>query len=316
MRIIAADIGGTYSRVAWQDDDTSADERLVVENADFETFDAVLRHAYSRFGIDGRPIDCMALALPGPVHQEPVVLTNIPWQVSRAAIARDFNVGRLVIANDFQAAAMGAVGEPREALKVLNPGEPDDGPVVVTGAGTGLGMSWFAGDPRRYWPRATEGGHQDFAPQDTRQAALHARLAERLGHVSYERVLSGDGLLNCYRGCAGVDATAATPAEVLTLARSGAQDATDAIDLFTAVFAAYAGNLALAFNPTGGIYLCGGLTLHMADWFDEARFRARYVDKGRMADVVTRIPVFLVTRHNTGLAGAIRLARHNPGADS
>ena len=76
------------------------------------------------------------------------------------------------------------------------------------------------------------------------------------------------------------------------------------MELFVAVFAAYAGNLALAFNPTGGIYLCGGLTVHLADWFEPAAFAALFSAKGRMAAVVRRIPVFLVMRHDTGLAGA------------
>ena len=79
------------------------------------------------------------------------------------------------------------------------------------------------------------------------------------------------------------------------------------------MFAAYAGNLALSFNPTGGIYLCGGLSAHLADWFDPTAFQARFSAKGRMAEMAKQIPVFLVTRHNTGLAGAMRLAIQNTG---
>ena len=82
------------------------------------------------------------------------------------------------------------------------------------------------------------------------------------------------------------------------------------MQLFVGIFAAYAGNLALTFNPGGGIYLCGGLTVHLAEWFEPAFFMASYSAKGRMAGVVSRIPVFLVTRHDTGLSGARHIAKN------
>jgi len=313
MRLLAADIGGTFSRLAWQDDGNARDEQIVLENARFDTLEAVLEHALATFGTLDQAIDRMALAVPGPVHADPVTLTNIAWTLSRARLKEAFKVGQLTIANDFQAAALGAVLEPVEHLKVLNPGTPDDGPVVVAGAGTGLGMSWL---PRRdldLAPHPTEGGHVDFAPQNRSQRALSEALAGRFGHVSYERLLSGDGLVNIYTHIAGGPQATPTPREVHALAEGGDADATSAVGLFVDVFAAYAGNLALSFNPTGGIYLCGGLAAHLADWFDPPTFQRRFCAKGRMADTVKRIPVFLVTRHNTGLAGAIRLARQNTG---
>jgi glucokinase len=313
MRLLAADIGGTYSRIAWQDDHDGRDERIVLENARFGAFEEVLEHALQSFGTRDQAIDRMALAVPGPVHSDPVVLTNIAWTLSRAALKRDFGVGDLTIANDFQAAALGAVLEPFEHLKVLNPGTPDDGPVVVAGAGTGLGMSWL---PRRdldLAPHPTEGGHVDFAPQDDVQRGLFETLSGRFGHVSYERILSGDGLVDAYTHIADVHHEAPTPRRIHALAGRGDEHAVAAVRLFGDVFAAYAGNLALSFNPTGGIYLCGGLAAHLAAWFDPPGFQLRFAAKGRMADTVKRIPVFLVTRHNTGLAGAIRLARQNTG---
>ncbi len=112
----------------------------------------------------GQPIERMTLAVPGPVHTDPVMLTNIRWQFSRDALKSRFNVAELVVVNDFQAAALGAVLEPYERLKVLNAATPDDGPVVVAGAGTGLGMAWLPRNTLNGLPQATEGGHIDFAP--------------------------------------------------------------------------------------------------------------------------------------------------------
>ena len=302
MTSLAADIGGTFSRLSWPFPGGSEEQRF--SNADFESLEAVIDHGMALRGIAGEAIDEMVLALPGPIHVDPVVLTNINWQVQRAALQHRYGVRLLTIVNDFQAAALGAIAEPYDRLKVLNAATPDDGPVVVAGAGTGLGMAWLPSADVGGLPRATEGGHLDFAPNSARELALLRWLSERYGHVSYERILSGDGLLDTYRFFAGGSGQAATPAQIKALADSGDGSAGDAIRLFVDVFAGYAGNLALAFNPGAGIYLCGGLTAHLVDWFDPTAFAIAFCNKGRMADVVRRIPVFLVTRQDTGLTGA------------
>jgi glucokinase len=312
MNALAADIGGTYSRLAWLDDAAEADEQRFA-NADFASLEAVIAHGLALRGAPDARIERMVLAVPGPVQADPIRLTNIDWQVERDALAARFGVAQLTIVNDFQAAALGAVRQPRGQRRVLNAVAPDAGPVVATGAGTGLGMAWLASAEDSGLPRATEGGHLDFAPNSEREVALYRWLAERYGHVSYERVLSGGGLLDSYHFLAGARAQAESPADVAALARQDDADATAAIELFVAVFAAYAGNLALAFNPTGGIYLCGGLTAHLADWFDPDSFMAVCAAKGRMAEVVRRVPVFLVTRHDAGLAGAKDILQRSTG---
>lgn len=308
MLSLAADIGGTYSRLAWLEDGVPADEQLF-ENARFCDLETVIDAGMTALGCAGQPIGQMVLAVPGPVHDDPVVLTNIDWRIGREALRSRFGVRQLSVVNDFQAAAVGAVNEPYERLKVLNPKTPDDGPIVVTGAGTGLGMAWLPRRDHPGLPHATEGGHLDFAPNDGAQVALYRALAERHGHVSYERVLSGDGLLDSYRFIAGNGARAATAAAVVELAGGNDEHARRAVQSFVAIFGAYAGNLALAFNPTGGIYLCGGVTLHLADWFEPTAFTAAFTAKGRMSGVVRRIPVFLVTRPDTGLAGAKHIVK-------
>ena len=314
MMSLAADIGGTYSRLAWLDDGTvPAGDPQVFRNAEFGSLEDVISHGLAERGRSAEPIGHMVLALPGPVQADPILLTNIDWQLRRDALQSRFAVTRLTIVNDFQAAALGATAEPIDRLKVLNSAIPDDGAVVIAGAGTGLGMAWMPDRGPGQLPRASEGGHLDFAPNDPVQLRLYRELAGRFGHVSYERIVSGNGLVSTYRFLAGTSAEAATPAQIVSAAARGDGHATEAVQLFVAVFAAYAGNLALAFNPTGGLYLCGGLAVHLAEWFDPLAFQSAFAAKGRMADMVRRIPVFLVTRHDAGLAGAIMIARHTTG---
>ncbi len=313
MNRLAADIGGTYSRFAvCADGDTPASEPLILRNAEFASLDAALTKALATLGWHGGGIAHLVLALPGPVEQDPVVLTNIDWRIERAALRRRFAIDRLTVVNDFQAAAIGALRAPAEQRRILNPGATDDGPCVVAGAGTGLGMAWFCQADSYTLPAATEGGHLDFAPGNERELALFRHLAARHGHVSYERILSGAGLVETFRFLANVDDDTLRPADIAARASGGDPLAVAAVRAFVGVFAAYAGNLALAFNPGGGIYLCGGLTIHLADWFEPTAFATRFADKGRMAEMVRRIPVYLVARHDVGLAGALDIAeKHN-----
>ena len=309
MMYLAADIGGTYSRFALSGDSDSDDQRLQeFDNTDFDGIESMIARALDVPGFAGQPIDRMVLAVPGPVHNDPVQLTNIDWQLHREALLDRFRVADLTVVNDFQAAALGAVVEAPETTRVLNAAASRAGPMVVAGAGTGLGMAWFPDSRDPTMPQATEGGHLDFAPVNERQLALYRWLADRYGHVSYERILSGGGLLDTYRFVAGEAATATSAAGVTAAARGNHAHALEAVHLFVEIFAAYAGNLALAFNPTAGIYLCGGVIAHLADWFQADNFLAAYAAKGRMRGVVQRIPVYLVTRRDTGLAGAVMLS--------
>jgi glucokinase len=309
MISLAADIGGTFSRLAWFNTREASATEQAFANADFCSLEDVIEHGLGLLGKTAEPVSNMVLALPGPVRDDPVRLTNINWQVGRDALKRRFGVKTITLVNDFQAAALGAVKEPVEQLKPLNNATPDNAPVVVTGAGTGLGMAWLATRDQRALPQATEGGHMDFAPTNAEQVKLYEKLAKRYGHVSYERILSGAGLVETYCHFANPGKQDQTPAQVAAMARGGDVAAIATLKCFVDVFAAYAGNLALAFNPGGGIYLCGGLTAHLADWFDPEAFGKTFTNKGRMADQVRCIPVYLVTRPQTGLAGALQIAR-------
>ncbi|WP_078118358.1 glucokinase [Thiosocius teredinicola] len=316
MISLAADIGGTYSRLAWSETGPHADVvEQTFDNSDFDTLEGVIDEGLKRYGSD-HAIDNMVLAVPGPVHRDPVELTNINWSISRASLKAHYATERLTIVNDFQAAAMGAISASPDDMTTLNSGSHARGPLVVTGAGTGLGMAWFADSEAPGLPRATEGGHIDFAPNAAKEVEFYRWLAAQFGHVSYERILSGSGLQNTYRFVSGDEGADESPAQIVALAKQNDSAATQSITTFVRIFAAYAGNLALAFNPTGGIYLCGGLTAHLAKWFTPAIFVDALTAKGRMADVVRRIPIYLVTRPDTGLAGARRIAQEIYRADT
>lgn len=306
MNLLAADIGGTNSRLAWIAEDGIHAENY--RNADFtDLYQVIERFLQERGGVKAR-MERMVLALPGPADPECVRLTNIDWQVERARLEERFEVREAILINDFQAAAMGALHAP--SRQVLNPGRDGaaNAAAVVTGVGTGLGLAWCPDVAACELPYATEGGHADFAPSNAGECELHAWLAERYGHVSWERVLSGEGLRDLYRFFSGCADEAPSAAQIDQLATDGDARARKVMDTFVAVLGRYAGNLALQFNPGAGVYLCGGVATHLAKWIT-AGVGTHYLDKGRMREQAARIPAYLIDRHDIGLMGAIQIAR-------
>ncbi len=172
----------------------------------------------------------------------------------------------------------------------------------MTGAGTGLGMAWCADAAGCELPVATEGGHVDFAPVDAEQAGLQSWLADRYGHVSYERVLSGQGLCDMYSHFGGTGRNVPSPAAIVGAAQGGEETALRVVHCFVSVLGQFAGNLALQFSPAAGIYLCGGVVGHLSSWITEG-FMTHYLAKGRMRPQVGKIPACLVTEQDLGLRG-------------
>ena len=79
-------------------------------------------------------------------------------------------------------------------------GEPqEDGTKVLIAPGTGLGEAVLYWDGERYHALPSEGGHASFAPNSDLEIDLLRYLRTSFLHVSYERVLSGNGLHGIYQ---------------------------------------------------------------------------------------------------------------------
>lgn len=319
IQLLAGDVGGTKSWLAWVELAWQQPVRTVFEqryaSQDFPDALSLLRKFIQDTG-RGLP-DRMCLAMPGPVEDGRVRLTNLDWQVDADELSVQLAIPDVRLINDFQAAAAGVETLRKTDWRVINPGIPRLGATrVITGAGTGLGVAWMQSVGSADWKvYPSEGGHMDFAPADERQAKLLAWLARRHSdHVSWERLLSGSGLSAMH---AWLDDNAAgeslLPAdEIHTAALAGEPVATAAIELFCDIYAAWTGNLAVTFQPQGGLFLAGGMGIHLQDWIMTSRFREIMISKGRMSPLVGATPVYLVTNPRLGLQGAI-LSGHNSG---
>jgi len=320
MELIAGDIGGTKSWLAWSTGKAEGQLQLrfekVYASADFASAEALLQ----RFIADAQaaPLkpDLLVLALPGPLHAQRVVLTNLAWTVDTASLQAALGIAAVHFVNDFQAAAAGVATLTADDLVALNPQPADPGGVrAITGAGTGLGLAFMMADSHgRYQTFATEGGHVDFAPAGPFQARLLERLRGEYDHVSWERVVSGSAMNDLYRFCCA-EHERPLPDDTVDgaalVARAGTGDvaAESALDLFVDLYGAWVGNVALLYRPQGGLYIAGGVSVHLQTRMQSPRFMAAAVAKGRMRSVVEQTPIFLVTSSRLGVAGALALGQ-------
>ena len=304
MRLIAADVGGTKTllRCVEHDGRTSREGRY--DSASYRRFEDLTGEFLA--GLPG-PVDAACFAVAGPVRGGVAHATNLEWTLSERELETTLGIPTVTVVNDFFALAYGVPFLADSDLLSLNRGERDpDAPVAVLGAGTGLGEAFVVRHNEVHHVLATEGGHCDFAPQDEEQTRLFLQLHERLGHVSWERLLSGSGLVNIFMFLGGEELD---PAEIAERAERGDRAAVRAFEIFADLYGAEAGNMALRLLTRGGVFLAGGIAAKNPARFTDGRFREAYLRKGRFAGLVESIPVDLILNEEVGLLGAVALAR-------
>jgi len=317
MISIAGDIGGTKCwMVALQGElqgGIQGPHRTIYESCyqsrNFSNINDLMRQFLQDSNSPAASVGKMVLAVAGPVREGSVQLTNLDWQINSNQLQEDFSIQSVRLINDFQAAALGTLTINSDDFVTLNEGtQGDNGIRLVLGAGTGLGMAYLYMGEFGGVPVATEGGHIDFAPTDEREIVFLRYLNKRYRHVSYERILSGTGLVELYHFCLGREPEGdPVTAEWINKAASDEDNPTaqEAIMLFVKIYGHFVGNMALAFRPGDGIYLTGGVTAKLRAWLDSGKFVDAYLDKGRMLDIVANTSLRLVTNERVGLQGAI-----------
>ena len=307
--LLGADIGGTKTLLGVGRDDAVASARRYA-NADFPDFASLLAAFFADTRTDTSLIGGGCLALAGPIADDghSARLTNLPWSIDADALSRRFGLPALRLANDFAAAALGAVTASSAQLVTLQEGEPlAAAPCLVVGAGTGLGMAIVLPQGALWQVVAGEGGHVAFAPADEQQMALWAFLHARHGRVTWERVVSGPGLTAIHEFIAGAELR---PEEIATRAlASPSSEERRSLDLFLAAYGAFAGDMALTCLARGGVFLAGGIAAGLLQVLQQSRFVAAFSAKAEHAMIAARMPIQVATDPLLGLYGALRLAR-------
>lgn len=319
--LLAADIGGTKTLLQLSDETGRVVRQRRYDSARYADFDALLEDFTAGAGLS-EPVDSACFAVAGPINGRRASVTNLPWQLDADQLAARFSIRRLQLCNDFAAVGHGISTLEKDDVLTLQTGVEVDGPRAVLGAGTGLGQAVLVRQDTKWHVLATEGGHVDFAPGDRTQMLLLEHLFARFGHVSWERILSGTGLVTLYHflrdyrqhdehpdlRLAMVQGDAAAAISEFA-ARQRDALAVEALALFFSIYGAQAGNLALNVLPTAGLYIAGGIAQNNVFMFEQPGFLDAFLNKGRMRGLLERIPVHLVLQAEVGLNGARLLAR-------
>jgi len=296
---LLGDIGATNARFALMGADQRGSRVRNLPVDQYTTLGEAIQAYLAAERID-RPLGAAALAVASPVTGDRVTLTNHPWSFSTAALKRDLHLERLVVVNDFTANALAIPRlAPDERRGVGGGNALPNLPIAVLGPGTGLGMSGLIPTPGGWVPLAGEGGHAAIAAADDKESEVLSRLRRRFGHVSAERVLSGQGLVNLYQALAeasGVPAESYTPAQI-TDRDIGEREplCRDALAMFCALLGTAASSLALTLGARGGVYIAGGIVPRLGARFAESRFRERFEDVGRFRAYLSAIPTYVMT---------------------
>ena len=334
MIVLAGDIGGTHTRLAFfacEGEGMRPLAEAIFPSRDYVDLGEILQ-PFLEGAEESIQRACFGVA--GPVLEGRCEATNLPWIMDAREIALRFEIPSVMLLNDLEATAYGLSALTDADVFVLHPGQAEPptltgarGNKAIVAAGTGLGevLLFWGGD--RYRPSASEGGHCDFAPRNPLQAQLLEFLWKRYPHVSVERVLSGPGLMNLYQFLKetgrGVESpwlaeelkTAEDPAAVVSeTALAGKSDlCVSALDLFVSIYGAEAGNVALKSLATGGVYLAGGIAPKNLEKLRDGTFMTAFLDKGRFAPFMDRIPVRVILNEKTALLGAARYACRSGG---
>lgn len=331
MKILSGDIGGTNSRLALCEVDGGKVRRVVESLYDSRRYDS-LAHIARAFITDQQlEVNTACFGVPGPVQGRRAKVTNLPWEVDADELERNLAIDSVYLLNDLEANAHGLATLTDFDFRELRPGAAGAvGNAGLLAAGTGLGEAGLFWDGLRHRPFACEGGHTDFAPADDDELELLRFVQARVGgHVSWERVVSGPGIVCLYEFLASRDPGASSkvlaeamkagdPAEEIANAALRGDDslAERAIQWFLALYGAEAGNVALKFFATGGVYLGGGIAPKLASLLPHSRFIERFQGKGRMQPLLERIAISIVLNDKAALQGAASFAARRSRGES
>jgi glucokinase len=322
--VLVADVGGTKTAMAIAKTEPAPAivTHRVYTSQSFDGFETIVADFLARpevVQLGGR-IGAACFSVAGPVADNASTLTNLGWRIDSLSLARKFGFPALKLINDFTAAGLGISHLATGDIETLQAGQTvEHGTRLIIGAGTGLGVGLLTWQDGGYTVHPSEAGHSDFAPVDELQDGLLDYLRRTFGRVSYERVVSGPGLMRIFSFLQ--DSGAGIPSRQLLDASKKRDDTAEliaefavakldplavrALDLFVAVYGAFAGNMALATLAHGGVYISGGIAPKIAGRLKDGAFVRAFANKGRFSDLLSKIPVLVVMNAQVGLFGAI-----------
>lgn len=319
--LLAGDVGGTKTNIGYfgirNGSLVSVAEETYI-NRHYQNLNEIIRRFIAR---DNLVATSLCFGVAGPVRDGRCEVSNLPWLVDTESIRNETGIPRVHLINDLEATAHAIdVIDPKYLVELTDTPTLPNGNRAVIAAGTGLGEACLYWDGARHRPFASEGGHACFSPRDRFELSLAEYIIETYGHASWERVLSGPGLVNIYHYLAlrnqfRVNATvaelvASDGAAAITAAaiNKNCEICEQALNVFVSLYGAEAGNLALKMYATGGVYIAGGIAAKIIKKLQEPAFLEAFVSKGRLRKVLESIPVRVIMTNRAALIGAAAYA--------
>ena len=316
--ILAGDVGGTKCNLALFAEKNGKLEVVFRErfaSKEFAQFDLIIKEFSRRAAphLGSSTIRAAGFGVAGPVINNRIHATNLPWIVDAEPLSKEVGVGSIVLINDLGATGHSLEHLPPEDFCVLNPGKPLRGASrALLAAGTGLGEGILFWDGTRYKVVPSEGGHSDFAPRTDQQIELLKFMRHRYPQVSWELILSGRGFRTLHEFISPsvkhpiFEDPDADPAPFIT--KSGLDQScpicVQTLDLWTSVYGAEAGNLALKVLALGGVYVAGGIAVKILPKMIDGTFFNSFKDKWHFTNMLAEVPLSIVLNESAPLIGA------------
>jgi glucokinase len=322
--ILAGDVGGTKVELALYGFEHGQLVHIREERFPAQEY-AGLEEIVRQFLLESEApeITAACFGVPGPVRGGRLRLTNLPWVLDSRELSTSLGIQHLFLINDLEANGYGIPELKPEQLLTLNEGDPAAvGNRALVSAGTGLGEGVLVWNGKTHMPMASEGGHCDFAARNEREVELLEYLMEKLGgRVSWERVISGQGITNIYRFLrdvkrmeepAWLQERMATEDPNAVIGEVGEQCRSQlcakTLEMFVSAYGAESGNMVLKVLATGGMYLGGGIAPKIVKTMQSGAFMRAFTDKGRLTELLVQTPVHIILESRCALMGAAAYA--------
>jgi glucokinase len=313
--VLAGDVGATKTNLALFEtngNSFTAIARKQFVSKEYKTLTAIIK----LFLKDKPSPQSVCLGVAGPVINERARLSNISWDIDSKELARYFKIKAVKLLNDLEANAYGlAMLNEEDVISIHSSKNPEPGNMALISPGTGLGEAGIYWDGTYYHPFATEGGHCDFAPRNEFDFELYNFLKKKFGHVSWERLVSGPGILNIYNflrdkkkgkepAWLRVKMNEGDPAAIISQHVQKSAICKETMEHFIRYLAHESANLVLKFKATGGLFIGGGIVPKITSLFAENDFYGSYCQGGRLDYLLEKAPVRIILNEETALLGA------------